>query len=317
MPPIVKPRALRPGDLVALVAPAGGAREPAQVDRAAAMLEGLGFRVRIGAHCREARGYLAGSDRGRAADLDAAFADPEVAGIVCLKGGYGTPRILDLLDYGLARRNPKVLAGYSDITGLHLAYGKLAGLATFHAPMGISDVLLEGEPFSTEAWRRALYEPLPLGRLPVPPGREPPRILVPGRARGPLAGGNLSLVAALMGTPYELDLRGKILFFEDIGERPYRVDRMLTQLRLSGKLAECAGIVLGDWKDCGPEAGKPSLALEEVFAEILAPLEKPVLMNLGAGHCAPSLTLPFGAEALLEAEGSEPGLSIEEAATTG
>jgi muramoyltetrapeptide carboxypeptidase len=309
-----KPKALRPGDLIGLIAPSGSVREAAQVDKAVAALARLGFRVREGASCRATYGYLAGSDEGRATDVNAFFADPAICGIVCMKGGYGTPRILDLLDYRTIAANPKVLVGYSDITGIHLAVNRLARLATFHGPMGISDVLLEGEEYSTGSWMRALSSTGSLGRLEPPAGAPPPRVLVPGRARGELIGGNLSLVAALMGTPFELDARGKILFFEDIDERPYRVDRMLTQLRLAGKFDECAGVALGDWKSCDPEEGKPSLSLEEVFRDVIAPAGKPVIMGLRAGHCSPTMSFPFGVEADLDAESERPGLEMVEAA---
>lgn len=312
-----KPRALKKGDLIGLIAPSGSVREGAQVDRAVAALKGLGFAVKEGASCRASYGYLAGNDAGRAADVNAFFADPAICGIVCMKGGYGTPRILDLLDYATIARNPKVFVGYSDITGIHLALNRLSRLVTFHGPMGISDVLLEGEAYSTGSWLSAITSTSALGRLAAPEGAEGPRVLVPGRARGELIGGNLSLVAALMGTPYGLDARGKILFFEDIDERPYRVDRMLTQLRLAGTFEDCAGVVLGDWKSCDPEEGKPSLSLEEVFRDVIAPAGKPLIMGLRAGHCSPTMSFPFGAEAFLDAESSEPGLELVEAACRG
>jgi muramoyltetrapeptide carboxypeptidase len=312
-----RPKALKQGDLIGLIAPSGSVREAAQVDRAVAALEGFGFRVKEGASCRAAYGYLAGTDAGRAADLNAFFADPAICGIVCMKGGYGTPRILDLLDYPMIARHPKVLVGYSDITGIHLALNRLSRLVTFHGPMGISEVLVEGEAYSAGSWLASIPSPSPLGRLEPPPAGASPRVLVPGKARGELIGGNLSLVAALMGTPYELDARGKILFFEDVDERPYRVDRMLTQLRLAGKFEDCAGIVLGDWKSCDPEEGKPSLSLEEVFRDVIAPAGKPLIMGLRAGHCSPTMSFPLGVEALLDAESAEPGLELLEAACKG
>ena len=295
-----KPRALRPGDTLGLIAPSGGLKDPEQLRAAAAMLGRLGFQAKSGAHCREAHGYLAGGDAGRAADLNAMFADPEVAGIVCLKGGYGATRILDALDYGLIARNPKVLVGYSDITALHLALNQRSGLPTFHGAMALSGALLEGDPFSTRSWLAALTAGTP-GRLENPPGWPGLRALAGGTARGVLTGGNLTVIAATMGTPYELDARGRILFFEDIDERPYRIDRMLTQLRLAGKFRECAGIVLGDWNNCVPDPGERSLELQEVFREVL-PAGKPVLAGLQAGHCQPMLTFPLGVEAVLDAD---------------
>lgn len=312
----IKPRALKPGDLVGLIAPSGSVREEAQVDRAIAALGRLGFRVREGESCRARYGYLAGSDEQRARDIRAFFADPEVDGIVCMKGGYGTPRILDLIDYDAIARNPKVFVGYSDITGVHLAINRLCGLVTFHGPMGISDVLIDGEEYSERSWLSAVSSTAPLRRLDNPKGSTQARSLVPGKARGELIGGNLSLIAALTGTPYALDAKGKILFLEDVDERPYRVDRMLTQLRLAGVFDECEGVVLGDWHNCGPEEGKASLTLEEIFRDVICPAGKPVVAGLQAGHCSPTMTFPFGVEALLDADSPEPGLDLVESAAT-
>jgi muramoyltetrapeptide carboxypeptidase len=309
-----KPEALAAGDEVGLIAPSGAVGDPCRIEKAVAALERLGFTVRIGASCRASYGYLAGADKLRAGDVHAFFADPSVRGIVCMKGGYGTPRILDALDYQLIARNPKVFVGYSDITGMHLAMNRLSSLVTFHGPMGISDVLVEGEEYSTRSWFDALTSAAPLGAIRNPDAAPPMRVLVPGRAKGELIGGNLSLIAATMGTAYEIDARGKILFFEDIDERPYRVDRMLTQLRLAGKFDECAGVVLGDWNNCKAEEGKPSLSLEEIFRDIIVPAGKPVIAGLRAGHCSPAATLPFGVEADLDAESEEPALRIVESA---
>jgi len=299
---VIRPQALRPGDTVGLAAPSGSLQDPSQADEAAALLRRLGFVPRIAPGCRVAHGYLAGDDALRAADLNALFADPGVRGIVCLKGGYGASRILDGLDYPLIARNPKVFVGYSDITALHLALDRRCGLVTLHGPVGISRALLEGDAASTASWLRALTSSEPLGRLENPPGAPPLRTLAGGRARGTVTGGNLSLVAASLGTPFELDARGRILFLEDVDERPYRVDRMLTQLRLAGKFRQCAGVLLGDWSGCLPEEGKPSLGLEEVFRDLLAGAGKPVLAGFQAGHCRPTLTLPFGVEAVLDAD---------------
>jgi len=297
-----KPRALRTGDTVGLIAPSGSVKDPGMVDLAAGMLCRHGFRARLGESCRSVYGYLAGEDAVRAADVNAFFADPSVAGIVCLKGGYGTPRILDALDYGMIRRNPKVFVGYSDITGIHLALQRQCSLPTFHGPMGISDTLLQGDEFSVRSWLAALTSSVPLGRLENAPGTASRTALVGGRAHGPVIGGNLSLVAATMGTPYEIDARGKILFFEDVDEEPYRIDRMLTQLRLAGKFDECAGILLGDWNHCVAEEADRTLELAQIFRDILVPAGKPILAGFQAGHCCPMITLPLGVEAVLDAD---------------
>lgn len=295
-------RPLKPGDTVGVIAPSGSLKDHARVDQAAHMLERHGFTVKLGATCRSTYGYLAGEDALRIADVHAFFMDPDVAGILCLKGGYGTPRILDRLDYDIIREHPKVFVGYSDITGLHLAINRHCGMPTFHGPMGISDTLLQGEVFSTQSWLTALTSSAPLGRLDNPADVAPVQTLNGGVACGPIIGGNLSLVAATMGTPYEIDARGKILFFEDIDEQPYRVDRMLTQLRLAGVFEACAGIVLGDWNNCVPEEDALSLELREIFRDILIPTGKPIVMGFQAGHCAPMITFPFGVQAKLDAD---------------
>jgi muramoyltetrapeptide carboxypeptidase len=313
-PEVRKPRALTAGDTVGLVAPSGCVGDPDRVERSAARLEEMGFRVKTAPGCRSSWGYLAGKDEERARDLNALFADPEVAGIVCLKGGYGTPRILDAVDYPSIARHPKALVGYSDITGLHLALGGKCGLVTFHGPMPSSDMLPEFHERSRSSWLAALTATRPLGILAGAGVREG-RLerLVGGTARGPIVGGNLSLVAATMGTPYEIDTSERILFLEDVDEAPYRVDRMLTQLRLAGKLDRCAGILLGDWKDCEPKEGKPSLTLLQVFEEVLAPAGKPVAFGFRAGHCTPALTFPLGVQAVLDADTGT--LEIVETAT--
>jgi muramoyltetrapeptide carboxypeptidase len=293
---------LRPGDTVALTAPSGLLKEPALLERAEALLRGFGFQVRVGASCRAGRGYLAGDDALRAGDLNACFADPAVRAIVCLKGGYGVLRLLERLDYPAIARNPKALVGYSDITALHLALNQRCGLATLHGPMATSAALLEGDPYSVRSWLAALTSAVPLGFLAPPAGAPALRPLAPGSARGPLAGGNLATLAATLGTPFELDARGRILFLEDIDERPYKVDRMLTQLRLAGKFRDCAGILLGDWNNCVPDPGEASLSLEEVFQDLLVPAGKPILAGFPAGHCVPNATFPLGVEAVLDAQ---------------
>ena len=307
-----KPKALALGDTIALVAPSGRVSDPERVERSAAALDELGFAVRVYPSCRSGYGYLSGTDEERASDINAAFGDDAIDGIVCLKGGYGGPRILDRLDYGLIAAHPKAFVGYSDITAIHLALLAKCSLATFHGPMPSSDMLPEFDAFSRESWLASLCSTEALGRLPLPKGTEAPRALVPGRARGELVGGNLSLLAATMGSPYQVRADGRILFIEDIDEAPYRVDRMLTCLRLAGVLDECAGVLLGNWNNCEGDRSKPGLGLGEVFRDTLCACGKPVLMGYPAGHCSPTLTLPLGALVELDAESPEPGLTVLE-----
>ncbi|PKL25112.1 MAG: LD-carboxypeptidase [Spirochaetae bacterium HGW-Spirochaetae-3] len=294
------PRALKRGDAIGMIGPSGSSKDPGMADKGAAALAALGFEVVVGESCRGKYGYLAAPDELRAADLGAFFADDAIDGIVCMKGGYGAPRILDMIDYALIARHPKVFAGYSDITGLHLALRRYAGFPTFHAPMAVS--MVGGfDGFSAASWAAALTTPGPLGLLAPPPGPAP-TALAGGKARGPLVGGNLSLVAALTGTPYALEPDGAILFLEDVDEEPYRVDRMLTQLRLAGVFERCAGIVLGHWTRCEPRDPDRSLTLERVFADVILPAGKPVLAGFAAGHSTPTHSFPLGVEAALDAD---------------
>jgi muramoyltetrapeptide carboxypeptidase len=309
----VKPRRLGRGDLVSLVAPSGSASDAARVEASIRALEGLGLRVKASPRCADARGYLAGEDAARALELEAAFADPDTAAVFCLKGGYGTPRILDRIDYGIVAAHPKAFIGYSDITALHVAFYQRAGLATIHGPMPSSDMVPDFDPDSRAALERVLFDDEAAAGAPAAagafkplavrnPGGRPFAALSRGVAEGPLVGGNLSLLAAAMGTPYALQAEGKIVFIEDVDEAPYRIDRMLTQLRLAGVFEACAGVVFGAWTRCEPSAGKRSLSIDEVIRDIVLPCGKPVLASVEAGHCAPTLTLPLGVRWRLDAD---------------
>jgi muramoyltetrapeptide carboxypeptidase len=302
-----KPRALRRGDTLGLIAPSGSTKDRGAAARGIAALEAMGFSVRAGRSCLAERyGYLAADDELRAQDINEFFADPAIDGIVCFKGGYGTPRILDRIDYAIVRENPKAFIGYSDITALHLAFARYAGFPTYHGLMAMS-MLGGADDFSVEAWLGCVLAEGPLGTLAYPPASADslaprPEALVGGQARGILMGGNLSLVAALAGTPYALEPEGTILFLEDVGEEPYRIDRMLTNLRLSGVFERCAGVLLGGWTNCEPEDPERSLSLRKVFEDVIAPSGKPLLMGFPAGHCVPTLCLPLGVEAALDAD---------------
>jgi len=311
----LKPRRLLRGDTVSLIAPSGSASGPDRVEASIRALSDLGFRVKASPHCADAYGYLAGEDATRARELELAFLDPDTSAVICLKGGYGTPRILDLIDYSIIAAHPKVFLGYSDITALHIAFRQLAGLVTFHGPMPSSDMVPEFDPASRASLETALFglpdpssavsaattSASPILRLTNPSGR-PFHALSGGIAEGELTGGNLSLIAATIGTPWELDARGKIIFIEDIDEAPYRIDRMLNQLRLAGKFEDCAGVAIGAWTRCAPAEGKRSLTIEEILRDLVLPCGKPVLAGIEAGHCAPTLTLPLGLSYRMNAE---------------
>jgi len=292
------PAPLHPGDQVAITATSS----PVPDQKLTASIESirfLGLEPVVMPSCRMHHGYLAGKDKQRAEDLNKSFADPGIKGIFCLRGGYGTMRILPLLDFDLIKRNPKVFMGYSDITGLHTAINKLCDLVTFHGPMPTTDYRVH-EGFTLDSLKTCLFAPETLKKLTNPEG-EQIKVLDPGTARGIITGGNLSLLAGLLGSPYEVDTKDKILFIEDVDEEPYRIDRNLTALSLAGKFRDCAGIILGTFERC-EEVDHPTLTLEEIFAETVLPWNKPTILNFRAGHIYPQSTFPMGAQIRLDAD---------------
>lgn len=306
----IKPRALRPGDLVALASPSGPIK-PEAVEPLVAQLEAWGFRVKVAPHAYSQWGYLGGTDQERASDLNELFRDPEVAAILATRGGYGAMRILPFLDLSALRQRPKALVGFSDITALHLALGRI-GLVSFHGP--VADVAGKRRSDYSLGWLlKALTSREPLGTVASAPEGPGLYSLRGGRASGPFAGGNLSLIASTMGTPYEIDTAGSILLLEDVGEPPYRIDRMLTQLWLAGKLQGVRGIVFGEPVDLTePDPDQPTLTLEQVLADRLGPLGIPVLVGFTAAHGFYRATLPLGVRATLDADNGR--LTFEEPA---
>lgn len=296
-----KAKALRPGDTIGLTAPSGAVRVENGLERAIHYVKDMGFAVKVGQSCGQVHGYLSGTDQVRADDVNRMFADDQVDAIFCLKGGYGTPRILDRLDYDVVRKNPKLFLGYSDITAMHIAYNQQCRLVTLHGPMPASDMIFDSHtPFTANHLWDAMTSTQPLGEL-KNPADTPLEPLSPGKAAGILCGGNLTLVAATLGTPWEIDTRGKILFLEEIGECTYCVDTLLNHLRLAGKLQDCAGILLGDFTDCPVEYPDFGLTLAQVFDDLL-PKDKPVIAGLAAGHGANKLTLPLGVMCEMDAD---------------
>ena len=295
-----KPAPLYPGARVALVC-ASSAVPADRLESAVAAVKELMLQPVVYPTCRfdSRHGYFAGSDAQRSADLNAAFADDSIDGILAIRGGYGANRILPLLDWDTIRAHPKFFAGYSDVTALHIAFNQTGDFMTYHTIMPSTEYYEPVDGYSRDYLLRALY-----GRLTGPLENPPDQsmvTLVPGQAAGRLCGGNLSLVRDSLGTPWEIDTRGKLLFLEDIGEKTYRVDGMLTQLRNAGKLDQCAGILLGAWTDCTPEYPNRCLELREIFEELIVPAGKPAVMNLACGHALPSMSLPLGASAFLDA----------------
>jgi len=303
-PRLIKPPRLRPGDLVGLVAPGGYASDRV-IEKSVRNIEALGLRVKEGTYLRAVHGNYAGSVQQRLADLHAMYADPDVKMIWPVRGGSGCISLLSGLDYGLIRRNPKILLGYSDITALHLAIHKRTGLVGFHGPVASSTLA----DYSREHMLAVLCEPRATYTIPMAPENavkaqtEPQfgiRTFTQGVATGPLIGGNLSLLAALCGTPYAPDFRGGLLFVEEVGEAPYRIDRWMTQLDLSYGLANAAGVMVGVCEDCKPEAGERGLTLDETLDEHLKPLIIPAVSGYSVGHIRHQFTAPIGVRARLD-----------------
>ncbi|MGW8389527.1 S66 peptidase family protein [Pseudoduganella sp. HUAS MS19] len=303
---LVKPPRLKTGDTVALLAP-GGHTDAEAVAKAIKNIESLGFQVKLGRNLEAVFGNYGGVPGQRLEDLHAMFADPDVKAIWAIRGGSGCIQLLEHLDYGLIRRNPKILIGYSDITALHLAIQKKVGLVTFHGPLASStfsdyslthllNVLMQPEdeytiPMALENSRKAEAEP-----------HYALRTVVPGVCEGPLTGGNLCLVSALVGTEYASNYTGGILFLEEVNEAPYRIDRMMMQLHLNRKFGNAAGVMLGICENCGPQDSDISLTLDETTDQHLKPLKVPAVTGYSFGHIRDQFTIPMGVRARLDTE---------------
>jgi muramoyltetrapeptide carboxypeptidase len=329
---LIRPRHLSPGDTIGIVAPASAPPEPKAIDRGVAVLENLGFKCKLAPNVRQRNGYLAGTARQRAGDVMRMFADRRVNAIICVRGGYGTARLLPLLDYRVIRANAKIFVGYSDITSLHCAFLTKANLISFHGPMLNSDFVHEDMPaFTLQSFLRMLgvstgtnrhttpapakmagatqSEIAPHGGIAHGYRRKTIQVLHGGRSQGQLIGGNLALLCTHVGTPWQPDFRGRIVFFEDVGELPYRFDRMLTYLMNCGLLQQVAGIAVGLNADCEDPKAKGSKeyrqSLMDVLKERLLPLKVPVIAGLPFGHVPCNATLPIGVNATLDAEAGE------------
>ncbi len=311
---IVKPPRLLKGDLIGLIAPASTPSAPEKIEKGVRYLEQLGYRVKVGNHVLDQLGYLAGTDKDRADDLNAMLKDKQVKAIFTIRGGYGTPRILSLVDYRAARRNPKILVGYSDITALQLALLKTTGLVTFSGPMSGVEMWNSIDPYTEEHFWRVVTSPSKVGFL-QNPDNEALSADRKGKATGRLLGGNLSLLISNLATPYSPDYRRAILVLEEVDEAPHRVDRMLTQLLNAGILRSIRALLLGRFTDCVPsDSTKPHLTVEQVLAGVKQALKVPVLSNLQYGHIPKKLTLPLGLRTQVDAKKGT--IEIPEAAVT-
>jgi muramoyltetrapeptide carboxypeptidase len=314
MPSIVKPKALRRGDTIGVVAPAGPVDQE-KMQRAFARVEARGFRLKTYGDLYRSRGYLAGDDATRTAELMAAFADPETAAVWCARGGYGVLRILDRIDFNVFSNNPKVFVGFSDITLLHLAIQQRTGLITFHGP-NLQDGFGKPDdmPTANEAalWQAILESDEPAQcESPVETGYaydfknvenldlQP---ICPGVATGQLTGGNLTVISSVIGTPFEIETARRILFLEDVGERAYRLDRYLSQLKLAGRLANLAGVLLGSFSFGEGDKADSQADIQAVFKDYFGQLSIPVLAGFPAGHDRYNLALPVGARMQIDAD---------------
>ncbi|HSQ87959.1 LD-carboxypeptidase [Romboutsia sp.] len=283
------PKALNIGDTIGIIAPSGPLRKK-NMEEIKVAIEGYGYRVKVGESCYlKHKGYLAGDDKTRAKDIEKMFVDNEVDAIMCLRGGYGTSRLLDKINYKIISENPKIFIGFSDITALHIVFNQMCNLSTYHGIMA----------YTAQKWDEFTYDSL-LNALNFKeeliienPIEEKIHTIYPGQAEGLLVGGNLSLMISSLGTRYEINTKNKILFIEEIGEYIYKLDRMLMHLYHAGKLNDCNGIIYGDFNDC-MKFNDDDNDIIDLLKEISQKVKKPSIYNLQAGHCMPMLTLPLG-----------------------
>jgi muramoyltetrapeptide carboxypeptidase len=292
---LIKPQRLPENATLGLIAPASPIYKDADFDTMIHNLESFGYTLKPGKHVRDQRGYLAGTDEDRAADLHTMFMDNSIDGIVCVRGGWGSNRILPLIDFSLIKDNPKVLVGFSDITSLILSIQAKTGLVTFHGPVGKS----EWNPLTRQAWIDVLHE----GKTPkyeIPETETDSYTINSGTASGRLLGGNLTVLTSMLGSGYLPDFDGSILFLEDIGEDAYRIDRMLTQLSLNGILKQIAGFVFGKCTKCSDSGN--SLTLQQVFEDHFTNIDIPAFYGAMISHEEQNITLPVGVPATINAD---------------
>lgn len=304
-----KPLRLQRGDRVAVVAPSS-ATDLKTVEEGQKKVRALGLVPVMFPTCYTNYGHLSAPDKNRAKDINDAFSDDSIKGIICLRGGYGTPRILNMLDYEMISENPKVFMGFSDITALHVAFNQLCAMTTFHGPMATSNFAkikedrVKFDEYTLDSIEKNLFSNEPSG-IHINPGDEELKSYGDKDAEGMLTGGNLTLLTAAMGSAFEVDTRGKILFIEEVGEPIYKIDRMLTTLAMAGKFDDCKGVILGTFVNCQREQksyeGGLDLTLEEVVENTIVPFNKPVIYNFKAGHSFPQPTLPLGTKVRIDA----------------
>jgi muramoyltetrapeptide carboxypeptidase len=302
---IIKPKALRKGDTIGLISPGTAVTNPDDYAKVKEIMDYLELKYKFSRNVTKGSGYKSRSIQERVDDINEMFSDNSISGIFCIRGGYGSGQLLDSLSFELIRKNPKIFLGYSDITALHLAINKITNLVTFHGPVALSDF----DEYSVNSMKSALFDIQPLETITNNSEKSgirtdnPLRTLVPGKANGQLTGGNLTLICSLMGTRYEINTKNRILFIEDVDEEPYRIDRMLTQLKTAGKLEQASGIIFGRCNSCKPSGNQLwDFTLGEVLNNILGSMRIPSYYGLTFGHTESQITIPYGVNADMDAD---------------
>ena len=291
---IIKPKKLLKGDVIGIISPASSPDDLLKIESGVKYLEKLGYRTEIGKNVGKYHGYLAGTDEERLDDFHYMFKNKNVKAIMCVRGGYGSPRLLDRIDFKLIGKNPKIFIGYSDITALQLAIFQKTGLVTFAGPMLAVDFSDEVSKYTEEMFWQLITSNKKYGKIDLPDD-EKIFSLVKGNAKSRIVGGNLALITSLVGSEYLPAMKDKILFIEEVGEMPYRIDRMLNQLKISKILHQVKGIILGAFIDCNEtDPTKRTLTLGEVISDYFENLDIPVIYNFKHGHIKDSATIPFG-----------------------
>ena len=298
---IVKPAKLLSGDLIGLISPASPVADSQRIEKAVAYLEKMGYRAEVGKNVGNKVGYLAGTDEERLDDLHSMFKNKEVKAIICLRGGYGTPRIVDKIDFKLIAKNPKIFVGYSDITAIQMAIFKKTGLVTFAGPMAAVDLWNDVSRYSEELFWRIITSNKKLGKLAFPDGAEI-KAVTKGKMKGRILGGNLALIVAMMGSAYLPKFDESVLMLEDVGEVPYRLDRMFNQLRVAEVFKKVNGILLGQFTDCEAKDDDPTLTVADVMKDYFGGLKTPVVENFPHGHVKEKATVPYGIEVKVNAD---------------
>ena len=303
---MIKAKRLEKGNTIGVVSPASPSENRSEIDRAKEYLENLGYKVVIGRNVNKTKGFTAASEQERADDINEMFAREDIDAILVTQGGYGSAQIIDKLDYELIRRKPKIFTGFSDITSLHLAMQKFSGLVTFYGPGMARFNEEELSEYTKESFFRTLGNPEPAGEIKKSSPKKWLTSIHGGVCEAPVVGGCLTLICASLGTPYEIDCKDKILFFEDVDAEPWIMDHALSHLRNAGKLNDAAGFMIGHCKNCVPFDHKPGFVcdttLEDVLTYYLKPLKKPALYGLPMGHGDDLATLPLGVRCRLDAD---------------